>query len=72
VWPTSDAVASYGSNIDLWGTTWTGADVNNARFGVALSAKLSLGALGVFTASVDYVYMTIYYRHQHLPLLGVT
>ena len=38
-WPTTMAVANYGGATDLWGTTWTPADINNVNFGVALSVK---------------------------------
>ena len=27
-WPTSDGTATYGGSTNLWGTTWTGANVN--------------------------------------------
>lgn len=37
-WPTTDASATYGSASDMWGTTWTVSDINNANFGLAVSA----------------------------------
>ncbi|MFC6877766.1 beta strand repeat-containing protein, partial [Flavobacterium myungsuense] len=37
-WPQTAQDFTYGSVNDLWGTTWTAADINNANFGVALSA----------------------------------
>lgn len=40
-WPTSEAYTSYGSASDLWGETWTPADINNSNFGVAVSAALN-------------------------------
>ncbi len=36
---TSDVVASYGANNDLWGETWTAEDINDDDFGFALSAQ---------------------------------
>lgn len=57
-WPTSDGYGSYGASNDLWGETWTVADINSSGFGVAVSA---LG-LGGGTASVDHVRVTVYYH----------
>ncbi len=37
-WLTGDVYASYGSSSDLWGETWTPADINNPNFGLAFSA----------------------------------
>jgi hypothetical protein len=36
----SDGIATYGANNDTWGLTLTGADVNDADFGVALSSTV--------------------------------
>ena len=30
--------SSFGSSVDLWGTTWTPTDINNAGFGAAMKA----------------------------------
>lgn len=56
-WPTSDAYATYGADDDLWGETWTVADINSTGFGVAISA---LG-LGSGTASIDHIRVTVYF-----------
>jgi hypothetical protein len=58
-WPTSDASASYGSTTDLWGTTWTAADINAANFGVAISARGSSSSNE--TARVDNIRITVTY-----------
>lgn len=52
----SDEIITYGSNSDLWGETWTPADINSAGFGVAVSATDSFD-----TAGVDHITMTVYY-----------
>ena len=41
VWIVTDAQTyqPYGDNTDLWGETWTAANINDADFGVVLSAK---------------------------------
>lgn len=36
-WPTSDTVAVYGGPTDLWGESWSPADINDADFGAVLS-----------------------------------
>jgi hypothetical protein len=53
--------ADYGGPTDLWGQTWTAADVNAQNFGVALSAIYTeTGGNG--RAYVDIVYVTIHYQ----------
>ena len=58
-WPTSDQYQTYGSATDLWGTTWTPAEINNASFGFRFAA--SAGASGDNTGRVDHVRITIHY-----------
>ncbi len=55
-WATADEVITYGSDSDLWGETWTPADINSAGFGVAVSATDTFD-----TAGVDHITMTVYY-----------
>lgn len=62
-WPDATATKNYGdisgSQVgDLWGTTWTTAEVNASGFGAALSANALLGV----TASVDHVKVIIWYQ----------
>ncbi len=38
-WTSGDETVGYGSSADLWGTTWTAAEVNASAFGVQLSAN---------------------------------
>lgn len=74
-WPMSDGVRTYGGAADLWGTTWTPADVNHAGFGCAIAATITSGISR--TASVDLITLTVTYteagsvRHQSRALLGV-
>jgi cysteine-rich repeat protein len=56
VWPTTDVVVSYGGSSDLWGETWTAADVNAAGFGVAVAAGDSFD-----TAAIDHITITLTY-----------
>lgn len=61
-WPSSDAYSSYGGSTDLWGLTWTPADINNANFGVAISAKISTGVASLsINALIDHIRITVYY-----------
>jgi hypothetical protein len=64
-WPTSMAVANYGGATNLWGTTWTPAEINDANFGVALLVENESNNFNR-TASVDYIQITVYYT------LGIT
>lgn len=57
-WPTSDAYQTWGSSSDLWGTTWTVADVNASNFGAVISGvKSGAGSTG----SVDHIRITVHY-----------
>lgn len=58
-WSTTDIYKTYGGQTDLWGATFTPADINSANFGLAFSARQSGG--GTRTARVDYVNITVYY-----------
>lgn len=58
---TADAVELHGSATDLWGTTWTPANVNATSFGAAFAAQKAGTSGGVRTVSVDHVQITVYY-----------
>jgi len=61
-WPTSEGIATYGGVSDLWGTTWTPADINHANFGVALSVRNHNTTPGrPRTAYVDNIQITVTY-----------
>jgi hypothetical protein len=60
-WPTSDAYRVYGGAGDLWGATWTPADINAANFGIALSAINRDPQLAVYGIRIDHIRMTVYY-----------
>jgi hypothetical protein len=62
-WSTSTpTTVTYGDVNDLWGTTWTAADVNNANFGVRFAAQ-NTGAQSA-TASIDYISITVTYSND--------
>lgn len=56
---TTDAVVTYGSSTDLWGRSWTAAQINAANFGVVISASITSSG-NVETAYVDYISITVY------------
>lgn len=59
-WPTSDAYATYGSSSDLWGGTWSLADIQNAGFGIDIHVVIS-GFKVASTVRIDHVRITVYY-----------
>lgn len=60
---TTDRVDSYGGSSDLWGLSWTAAQINAADFGVAISATNVVSG----NARVDYVRITVYYTEANSP-----
>jgi hypothetical protein len=75
-WPTSDQIASYGSNSDLWGQSWTPADINAGNFGVAISAK-NTSSWNSEYAYVDNMKITVYYSvasacNAAMPTVSIT
>ncbi len=64
-WPTTAATTTYGGQTDLWGETWTVADINSTSFGAALSAKETPCAGA--SAFLDAVRITVYYTESPAP-----
>ena len=62
LWPTTPTSTPvvYGGPMDLWGTTWTPADINNSNFGIAMQAIIR-PILGTEEAFVDYISITVSY-----------
>jgi hypothetical protein len=59
-WPTTDTYVNYGSSSDLWGETWTPADINDADFGVGFSAHVKQNP-DDGTVNVDHIRITVHY-----------
>jgi hypothetical protein len=61
--PTSEQTAVFGGATDLWGTTWTAADIQNAQFGVVYSC--TIGAPGEYEdagqVSCDWIEISVDY-----------
>ncbi len=60
-WPTSEQAEDYGGSNNLWGESWTAADINSSQFGVALSV-INPHNYYDRTAYVDYIRVTVHYR----------
>lgn len=57
-WLSAGATDTYGGTSNLWGTTWTPADVNASNFGVQISCvEWTTG--GGATAGVDFIRITV-------------
>lgn len=63
---TTDAYQVFGNSGDLWGETWTDADINSPNFGVAISARRTSN--GTLNGRIDHVRITVYYNFVILPL----
>lgn len=55
--PTSEQYVSFGSSSNLWGATWTPAEINGSGFGVAIQLTPA-GYAG--TISIDHMRITVY------------
>jgi hypothetical protein len=58
---TADVAEAHGGGADLWGTTWTAADINAANFGAAFAATKPNAAGGAHTITVDVISITVTY-----------
>jgi len=58
---------TYGGSTNLWGNTWTPADINNANFGAAFAAQRG-GYASTQQAAVDAMPITIDYTLPLAPL----
>ncbi len=68
-WSGSDGVAVYGHPADLWGTTWTPAQINASDFGLLFSAQMNAGLASLFlTANIDAISVTVHYNAGILPV----
>lgn len=56
----TDTYASYGGASDLWGETWTPADINHINFGVAYAAQGADQGANQYP-QVDHFRITVYY-----------
>jgi len=59
---TSDSSQNHGSSSDLWGKTWTAADINSTSFGVYYRVHNYAGSS--VTASIDQITITVTYAND--------
>lgn len=59
-WPNSDQTANYGGASDLWGESWTPANINASDFGAVLAARYNSPS-GSDDAKVDHISITVHY-----------
>src|SRR5206468_118954 len=58
--PTADAYLTAGGSTELWGTTWTPAEVNNTGFGTTMDI-VNLNGAATRTVNIDHIRMTVTY-----------
>lgn len=61
IYTTLDVVEAHGNATDLWGDTWTAADINNANFGAAFAATKASSVGSAQTVSVDWIQIVVDY-----------
>ncbi len=68
-WPAnSNQIVTVGDADDLWGTSWTAAEINDPDFGLVLSAEGSAAHGGNHPdAEVDFVEITVWWEQPDLP-----
>lgn len=59
----ASGVWTYGGSEDLWGTTWTAAEINAANFGFGFIAAYT-SSPNDFTIAIDYVRITVYWHYS--------
>uniref|UniRef100_UPI002FE0B67D DUF6701 domain-containing protein n=1 Tax=Noviherbaspirillum sp. TaxID=1926288 RepID=UPI002FE0B67D len=67
IYSTTDTYESHGGATDLWGTTWTPADINQANFGAALSVRKQGTSGGNREVYVDHMQISVDYSLPCAP-----
>lgn len=71
-WPdTTDSVANYGSSTNMWGTTWTPAEVNNSGFGLSIAADCATCGIIDRDARIDFITVNAFYTLPQIILPSV-
>jgi hypothetical protein len=60
-WGTLDSYYTYGGCLNLWGTTWTPADINSPNFGLVF-ASIDYACSVNNTSFIDHVMVTVCYN----------
>ena len=64
----TDSYQTFGSAGDLWGETWTPADINSANFGIAIAAQRVVSGGSTAAARIDHVRITVFYDFIVTPV----
>jgi len=68
IYTTIDVTEAHGGATDLWGDTWTPADINNANFGMAFRAIKPSNNGASHLIEVDFVQITVDYTLANVIL----
>lgn len=60
-WGTPETTVTYGGPSDLWGGSWTPADINAVDFGFAMTCEGGSGGTTAGEGYVDHITITVYY-----------
>lgn len=60
-WSTTEAVQNLGGSSDLWGETWTAANINDSTTGFAIAVNVEDGGGATDVAYIDHITMTVTY-----------
>jgi Tfp pilus assembly protein PilX len=69
-WTTSDSQRNYGSSSDLWGTSWTQAQVQASNFGLRLKVRNLTSSSR--TAYVDHIELEVFYQPPPSTTIGTS
>ncbi|UCE19308.1 MAG: T9SS type A sorting domain-containing protein [Gemmatimonadota bacterium] len=61
VWPEWDTYVAHGGSSDLWGESWTPADINSPNFGAAIATHAQYEVQVTDYMFIDHVRITVYY-----------
>lgn len=61
-WPQTASYVKFGSSTNLWGITWTPAEIANSNFGVEIAAQ---GRTNPGTAMIDHIKITVYFNLRY-------
>ena len=64
---TADAIEVHGGPADLWGTTWTPAEINAANFGAVYTGTKPDPSGQPHVITVDHMQVTVYYSVPSTP-----
>jgi hypothetical protein len=70
VYTTTDTVEAHGGPADLWGTTWTPAEINAGNFGAVFTATKPSGTGGSHTLTIDQIEIIVYYTDSSQTKAG--